>query len=253
MALDKAKLPETTSAEKGMYCKGNGIIFGTIFVKGLNAGEEWIKEAYPEASYRVSKEYLKFKGKLPEDWKDEFGCIIDDYRCASLMTYSVSKPFRLKAFEGRNGIPLIIGYMLADYLQLGGHFNFRNFSNYCLGRNIKFLPWVIRPDCLRLYVYPLTMEQVEASLSKMDSIEQVIADILPKLDEILKSTYALVRLDEVSSQSETISKVISEIHDELEPTLSPFKKKLGFLYQGMKGKQNTRSFYSEMLAKKEKE
>ena len=69
------------------------------------------------------------------------------------------------------------------------------------------------------------------------------------LDEILKSVYALIKLDEAADQSSMVSGVISDIQGKLEPVLAPFKKKLGFLYEDLKGEQDVREFYYEMLAK----
>lgn len=196
--------------------------------------------SHPEivASVMSSEKFV-----LPRSWKVDTKWFSEEYEAATFVSLYFTVPLKLD--RASKQLPWYMGYLLAGHLQLGEGINFRNFQNYRSGR-VKYLPMVLLEDGIRFYVYDPTAARVGKSIETFQRILETIDPLLPALSNVLQDAYALVRLSEVEAASTLILPAKQEISTRLADVLSPYRSKLGFVYQGMEGCQDANCFHYDI-------
>ncbi|HPI67033.1 MAG TPA: hypothetical protein PKZ16_00575 [bacterium] len=251
--LDEKKLPpEPTIYKAHWHSPEWGMNFGTLYVRPKNGiGTGSALENY----FSKIVESIMDKAKcliLPDGWNTETIWYSDDFNAASYVSVFFVLPWKIQSIEHGGSIPTDVAHLLSGYFQLGENFNFRNFQNYRFLKNLKFLPFLITRGGLRVHVFHPTQEHMEAVVERLIGLERFFKDLRPQLTPILKDIYALIRLDEISTSSDSVGSAYREVEARLNGIIGQHKDSLGYLFKDLKGPQNSRLFYYEMFGSSEK-
>lgn len=256
MAIDMNLLPSEATTQKGVffYPGNRRTTYGTILTLSRDMVEhpekyrgeqyqDWVEVVMPEVYGMLTaprREYV------------QTGWYSDDFDCAYFILYSLS-------IEHGAHLPFVgddvftndaVQLLLSGMLQTGERANYRNMGHHRSGRGEKYLPLTIGKEHLHYHVYMPTPQRVADARERFKEALGLITPILPSLPNLMKLTYAAVRLSEVREASDVVPTAYADVEAQIEDILGPYTKQLGFVYQDLPGPQDTVHFFYEMLAER---
>lgn len=244
--LNESTLPQEATIQMAHFYL-DGLRFGMLHTVPARANRDLKHHRKDIVNVVMEKDNIP----LPEGYDIATQWYSDDYSVGNFVSVALRVPHELNVLQRGRRVPIEVAYLLSGHLLLGEALNFRNFRNYLRGRDLKYLPFLIGPEHFIFFLYvPTSQNEVLAGLGRFQEALLRIGTLVPKLNSILRSIYAVVRLDEVASTApDVINPARDALRERVEAELSDFRACLGFLYQGLPGPKDSRPFYYEMFAK----
>lgn len=248
--LDITKLADRPQMEKAVAWSTDGWAFGTLLT--LAKGQALTESTYTIAANvrpdvaATMVAISEHKIALPSDWRIQTDLLNDNENVSDFAGLRFSVDRRL--WDPRD-LPLEVGYLLSDFLQLGGSFTFDSFQTYLTGRGLKYLPLTITTKGYCFHVYEPTLDRVNAAITEFSEVLEYLDTLELPLQQIVWDIYALVRLDEVAGRAPTsIEKAIRTVSMRVQEELRGHKASLGHLYKNLPGPQGAKRFTSDMYS-----
>lgn len=249
--LDDTRLADHPKMEKAVMRSADGWTFGTLFTlargQSLAPGTYTIAEnVHPD----VAAAQNAVNGRtiaLPLGWSVQTALVNDEENVAdyAALTFSVGR----RLWDPRD-LPPEVGYLLSDFLQLGGLFTFDNFQTYLTGRGLKYLPLTITHRGYCFHVYEPTLKRVNEAMAEFSALLRYLDALDLPLQQIIWDIYAMVRLDEVMGRAPTeIAEAIGKVAMRVQGRIGKHKASFGYLYKNLPGSQSTQRFTYDMYSK----